>query len=133
MKRNGPAVETADCDRCPAFKVADGAIVDVGNLVAIPGRLAAQETDGVWHAVVSTQGKGTFLVRRREGWAAAACPLRAYEIRFIAPDQPLDRKPAGGFGEPPGPGSDMPRPARAGLYTADGLQNKRGVKTQERK
>lgn len=74
---------------------------------SVSSRLAAQETNGVWNAVVTTFGKGTFLIRRATILPANACPLRAYEVRHIAAGPPLVRKravnPAG-------------RPARNEIY-----------------
>lgn len=90
MKPQPPAVEIGNCVHCPAFMADMGATMCVSGVSVMPSRLAAQVTDGVWNAVVTTLGKGTFLIRRRE-MLAATCPLRAYEIRHIAADPPPDR------------------------------------------
>ena len=93
MTRRFPTTEAENCDRCPAFMADQGSTTCASGVSAISSRLAAQVTDGVWNAVVTTLGKGTFLIRRRET-RAAACPLRAFEIRFIAADPHRDRKEA---------------------------------------
>ena len=90
MKRQPPAAEAENCVHCPAFMADKGSAMCASGVSVIPSRLAAQVTDGVWNAVVTTLGKGTFLIRRRE-MQATACPLRAYEIRHIAADPSPDR------------------------------------------
>ena len=99
MKRNLPAAAAEDCSGCPAFMADPGATVRVSGFSVIPSRLAAQVADGVWNAVVTTLGKGTFLIRGPQDRPVQACPLRAYEIRHVAAD-PLPsrkrvKKPAG--------------------------------------
>jgi len=83
MQRQRHSVETAGCEPCPAFMGDDGSTACVGHFSIIPSRMAAQVTDGVWNAVVTTLGKGTFLIRHATNLPANACPLRAYEIRYI--------------------------------------------------
>ena len=90
MKSPPPVAETENCARCPAFMAAAGTTLSMNGFSVIPSRVAAQVADGVWNAVVTTLGKGTFLIRRRE-MQATACPLRAYEIRHIAADPSPDR------------------------------------------
>lgn len=94
MKRKLPAAEAEDCSRCPALMVDTGATVRVSGVSIIPSRLAAQVTDGVWNAVVTTLGKGTFLIRGPQDRPVHACPLRAYEIRYVAADPVPSRKRA---------------------------------------
>lgn len=91
MKRPLPAAEAGICVHCPAFMPDKGAALCASSFSVIPSRLAAQVTDGIWNAVVTTLGKGTFLIRRREGSLAAACPLRGFEIRYIPADPFPDR------------------------------------------
>ena len=83
MKRPLPAAEAENCVHCPAFMADKGATMGVSGVSVIPSRLAAQVTDGVWNAVVTTLGKGTFLIRRRKNQPANRCPLRSYEVRHI--------------------------------------------------
>ena len=92
MKRQPPAAEVENCDRCPAVMADKGATVCASGFSVIPSRLAAQVTDGVWNAVVTTLGKGTFLIRSPQDRPAHACPLRAYEIRHVAADLLPSRK-----------------------------------------
>ena len=96
MKRKLPAAEAETCDGCPAFKVEDASNVCVISISAIPSRLAAQVTEGVWNAVVTTLGKGTFLIRGPQERPVQTCALRAYEVRHIAPEPlPLRRNRPG--------------------------------------
>lgn len=91
MKRQPLATESGHCGHGRAFRSATEAAGSRIDISAIPCRVAAQVTDGVWNAVVTTLGRGTFLIRRRERSQAAACPLQAYEIRHIAADLPQVR------------------------------------------
>lgn len=61
MKRKPPAPALENCSRCPAFVDDAGATVSVGGFAVIPGRLAAQVTDGVWNAVVTMNSKVALL------------------------------------------------------------------------
>ena len=83
MTRRFPTTEAENCDRCPAFMADQGSTTCASGVSVIPSRLAAQVTDGVWNAVVTTLGKGTFLIRRRKNQPANRCPLRSYEVRHI--------------------------------------------------
>lgn len=115
MKRQPPVSATGKCSHCPARMVGAGASVRAAGFSAIPSRLAAQATDGVWNAVVTTLGRGTLLIRRREDGPACACPLRAYEIRTIAAKLPPVREQGA-----EGAGQGIFRPVRAGSCKADG-------------
>ena len=96
MKRPPPAIEAENCVHCPAFVPDKGVALCASGVSVIPSRLAAQVTDGVWNAVVTTLGKGTFLIRCPKDRPVLACPLRAYEVRHIAPKPlPLRRNRPG--------------------------------------
>lgn len=88
MKQRGPSFGSTGCDSCPELLIFDGASASVSALSVISGRLAAQVTDGAWNAVVTTTGKGTFLIRRLTE-SAGVCSLRAYDVRFIPADPSL--------------------------------------------
>ncbi len=120
MKRQPKTGKDEHCEHCPAFMSGMGAMVRVNGFSVVPGRLAAQVTDGEWNAVVTTLGRGTFLIRRREGVPGSACPLRAFEIRHIAKESPTAQKRLRGFGGAPGPERNMPGRAGAGSYGTDG-------------
>lgn len=83
MHSQEQAVNAAPCRQCPERLVSDSAGVSVSALSVVPSRLAAQGTDGVWNAVVTTHGKGTFLIRCAPNLPADTCPLRAYDVRWF--------------------------------------------------
>ena len=92
MKRQRSTVKAEDCAHCPACKVDGASAVCASNFSVIPSRLVAQVTEGVWNAVVTTLGKGTFLIRRSKNLPANACPLRAYEVRHVEAEARPRRK-----------------------------------------
>lgn len=100
MMRALPAPATEACRYCPAFREGLGATLQASEGTILPSRLATQVEEGLWNAVVTTRGRGMFLIRRREGVPADACPLTVYEIRHIATKTPPEREqvvnPAGG-------------------------------------
>ena len=54
-----------------------------GSITIIATRKVVQMTDDGWDAVVTSGGKGTFLIRRGKGHLSTQCPLLCYEIRRI--------------------------------------------------
>lgn len=91
MKRKLPAAAVEDCSHCPAFVPNTGATVRASGFFAVPSRLAAQVTDGIRNAVVTTFGKGTFIIRGPQDGSVHVCPLRAYDVRHVPADPPPDR------------------------------------------
>ena len=83
MQRQRIDVETAGYEPYPALMGEAGSTAYVHHFSVIPSCLTTQVTEGVWNAVVTTPGKGTFLIRRQKDQSTQPCPLRAYEIRYI--------------------------------------------------
>lgn len=96
MQQQRQSDKTAGCEPCPAFRVEDASNACAIRFSIVPSHLAAQVTDGVWNAVVTTLGKGTLLIRRPKNLPANTCALLAYEIRYIAPLLPPVQKGLGG-------------------------------------
>lgn len=92
MMRALPAPATEACRHCPAFREGLGATLQASEGTVLPSLLATQVEEGAWSAVVTTRGRGMFLIRRREGVQADACPLTAYEIRHSATQTPPERE-----------------------------------------
>lgn len=72
MRTQGQVVAPKGCDALDLC---------VQSLTVIETRKVVQTTDEGWDAVVTSGGKGTFLIRRRKGRLSAQCPLLCYEIR----------------------------------------------------
>lgn len=49
----------------------------------LPTRRVAQAIGHAWNAVVTSNGRGTLLIRRRNAHPSNPCPLLRYEVRRI--------------------------------------------------
>jgi hypothetical protein len=86
MRRQGQAV-TKGCDARAGQRAAreesEGSDLRVRNVTVIATRKVDQLMDGAWDTVVTSGGKGTFLIRRRKDRLSSQCPLLCYEVRRI--------------------------------------------------
>ena len=99
MKPQKQLVEETGCRSCPAYWGSEVLNGSVQNLTVISSKMVAQMTDSTWHAMLTSVGKGKFLIRRRKNRTANACPLLNYDVRHIDADgresQKLDPQTVG--------------------------------------
>ena len=70
-------------DPTAARKDREGPEVRVHSISVIETRSFSQLTNGTWNAVVTSGGKGTFLIRRQKDPLSGECPLLCYDVRNI--------------------------------------------------
>jgi hypothetical protein len=87
MRRKRYGVAAKECDErsdpCAPRKGSGEADLRVQSVTVVAARKVVQQTDDALDAVVTSAGKGTFLIRRRKEHLSSPCPLLCYEVRRI--------------------------------------------------
>lgn len=77
----------------------EGSGVGMGSLTVIASNKAMQVTDDRWDAVVTSNDKGIFLIRRQKGHLSSQCPFLCYEVRCITTGDHGSQKSGGQSGD----------------------------------
>ena len=96
MKKGGEPVVVKGCEGMEGTfatrKGTENSDPDAGNLTVIATKRAMRITDHGWDAVITSSGKGTFLIRRRKDALSSQCPFFGYEVRCIAANSHLGQE-----------------------------------------
>ena len=66
-----------------ARKWSEGLDLSMRNITVIATSKIAQLMDGTWDTVLTSVGRGTFLIHRRTDGFSSQCPLLCYDVRRI--------------------------------------------------